>query len=269
MRKTTTLCALLTAAAGCVAASTATIDTKNTGVNHYYRPDTVGNHDWTDAGATFNLSVVDDGWGGTSWGGFTYSDVDDTATSGYGNQFAVYGSGKDYSGNGVYGIGYIDAWNAINPTVSFASAVTVNGFFANNTTYAALDMLNGSGFSKQFTTNDWFKLTIEGFDSGSASLGTVDFNLADFSGYTDGANRQDYIVTNWMWVDLTVLGNNVSSLKFSLSSSDSGAFGMNTPAYFAIDNVQAVPEPASVMLVMLGGLGIAGYRRLRAGYGMR
>ncbi len=267
MKKMITLCALLTAVAGYVAASTATLDSKNTGVNHYYRPDTVGTHDWSDAGATFNLSVVDDGWGGTSWGGFTYSDVNDTVTEGYLNQYAVYGDGKDYSNNGVYGIGYVDSYNAINPTVSFASAVTVNGFYANNTTYAALSVLNGYYSARQFTTNDWLKLTIEGFNSGSSSLGTVDFYLADFSGYTDGANRADYLVTDWTWVDLSGLGANVSSIQFSMSSSDSGMFGMNTPAYFAIDDMQAVPEPASVLLIMLGGMGISGYRRLRRRYG--
>jgi hypothetical protein len=268
MKKTTALCAVL-AAAGCAAAATATLDSKDTGVNHYYRPDTIGNHAWTDAGMTFNLDVVDDGWGGTSWGGFTYSDVNDTVTEGYLNQFAAYGTGKDYSGSGVYGIGYIDSYNSITPTVSFASAVAVNGFYVNNTTYTALSMINGYYSAKQFTTGDWFKLSIEGFNSGAVSQGTVDFYLADFSGYTEGANRADYMVTDWTWVDLTGLGADISSVKFSLSSSDTGAWGMNTPSYFAIDNVQAVPEPASIALILLGGLGIAGFRRVRKSYGMQ
>lgn len=263
MKKLIALCALL-AAAGYAAAATATLDSKSTGENRYYRPDTVGNHAWSDSGMIFNLDVVDDGWGGTTWGGFTYSDVNDTVTAGYGNQFAVYGDGKDYSDSGVYGIGYIDNWNGINPTISFSSAVMVNGLYANNTTYTALDMLNGSLFSKQFTTNDWLKLTIEGFNIDSVSQGTVDFYLADFSGYTEGADREDYLITDWAWIDTTILGTNVSSLTFSLSSSDNGMFGMNTPSYFAIDNVQAVPEPASILLIVLGGLSIAGFRRYSA-----
>ncbi len=251
-----------------VSAAIATLDSKNTGVNHYYRPDTVGSHAWSDAGVTFNLDILDDGWVGTTWAGLTYSDIHDTITSSYLNQHAVYGTGKDYSGSGVYAVGYVDAYNGINPTITFASAMTVNGLYVNNTTYAALDMLNGSGFSKQFTTNDWFKLTVEGFDASAASQGTVNFNLADFAGYTDGANRENYLVTDWSWVDLTGLGSNVTSLKFSLSSTDNGMFGMNTPSYFAIDNVQVVPEPASIMMIMFGGLGIVGYRRMRKSYGM-
>ncbi len=270
MKKKIALCAVL-AAAGYAAAATATLDSKDTGVNHYYRPTEVGNQAWTDAGMTFNLDIVDDGWGGTAWGGFTYSDVNDTTTAGFGNQFAVYGDGKDRSGSGVYGIGYIDAWNGINPTVSFASAVAVNGFYVNNTTYAALDMLTGSSFSKKFggvsgNDEDWFKLTVQGFDAGSSSLGSVDFYLAD---YRFADNGQDYILNDWTFVDLSGLGSDVSSLKFSLSSSDTGGLGMNTPSYFAIDDMQAVPEPASVLLIMIGGLGITGYRRLRASYGIR
>jgi hypothetical protein len=180
--------------------------------------------------------------------------VNDATTAGYGNQFAVYGNGKDYSGSGVYGIGYVDSYNMISPIVSFASAVTVNGFFVNNTTYVALDMREGSGFSKKFggasgTDEDWFKLTIEGYDASNGSQGLVDFYLAD---YRFADNGQDYILADWTFVDLSSLNTNVSSLRFSLSSSDNGMFGMNTPAYFAIDNMQAVPEPASVLLFVLG-----------------
>ncbi|MCV6038158.1 DUF4465 domain-containing protein, partial [Escherichia coli] len=51
----------------------------------------------------------------------------------------------------------------------------------------------------------------------------------------------------------------VSGLQFALSSSDSGAFGMNTPAYFAMDSlaVAAVPEPEQAAL-LLAGLALVG-----------
>jgi hypothetical protein len=44
-----------------------------------------------------------------------------------------------------------------------------------------------------------------------------------------------------------------------MSSTDNGAFGMNTPAYFAMDSI-AVPEP-SALLCSLAGLGLALRRR--------
>jgi hypothetical protein len=45
----------------------------------------------------------------------------------------------------------------------------------------------------------------------------------------------------------------VKSLEFGLSSSDSGQYGMNTPAYFAMDHLTLVPEPASLVLLLCAG----------------
>jgi hypothetical protein len=238
-------------------AGLATFDGKDTGIEGYYKPAFGGNYDWQDGGATFGMDV-DPTY--LSWEGFTYSDVNDTTTVGWGNQYAVYGDGLDFSGTGNYAVSY--AGGAI-PTISLGAGMTAKGFYANNTTYAALDMINGSGFSKAFSTNDWFKLTVEGFDAGSSSQGTVDFLLADFTGYTAGDNKDDYIVNDWAWVDLTSLGSNVSSLAFSLSSSDVGGFGMNTPAYFAIDNFEAIPEPGTIVLMLLSSVGFIAARRFR------
>jgi hypothetical protein len=237
-------------------------DAKDTGAENYYRPTTHGSHDWADGGATFGMSVFTNAWG-SSWGGFTYSDVNNPSVGGFGNEYAVYGDGMDYSNGGVYSIGYVDSFNGVNPTVSFGSGQTVNGFYANNTAYAALDMINGSGFSKVFSTNDWFKLTVEGKNTGGDSLGAVDFLLADFTGYSEGDNKDDYIVNDWAWVDLTSLGSDVNSLTFSLSSSDSGVWGMNTPAYFAVDNFDVVPEPGTVTLMLVGFGGMAWFRKRR------
>jgi hypothetical protein len=48
---------------------------------------------------------------------------------------------------------------------------------------------------------------------------------------------EDYIIKDWTLVALSSLGE-VKSLEFALTSSDSDpVFGMNTPAYFAIDSV--------------------------------
>ena len=70
-------------------------------------------------------------------------------------------------------------------------------------------------------------------------------------------NAQDYIVDDWTWVDLTGLGP-IVGLEFTMSSSDVGEFGMNTPSYFAMDNV---PEPTTLGLLLLGGLAVARRRR--------
>ncbi len=223
-----------------------------TGNNTYYHPSEDGTYDWQDQAITFGMQVSYDG---AAWNGMTYSSVNDTTTSGYGNQYAVYGDGMGLGDGGSYAVYY----SRSTPVITLPAATTVRGFYANNTTYAALDMLNGSSFSRQFTTesNDWFNLEIEGFDAGGASLGTVDFLLADYTGETG------VIVSDWTFVDLSGLGDNVKSLSFDLTSTDNGDWGMNTPDYFAMDDltVAAVPEPETIMLMLVGFGGMVGFRK--------
>ncbi len=225
-----------------------------TGNNTYFSSSVDGYHDWVDGGATFSHEVS---WGGGAWDGMTYSSVNDTTTSGWGNQYAVYGDGMDRSNAGSYAI-YANPF-VPRSVITLPVATTVQGFYANNTTYAALSMFNGDAFARQFTTasNDVFTLTIEGFDGGGAGLGTVDFLLADYTGATGS------IIDDWTFVDLSSLGANVKSLGFSLSSTDNGAFGMNTPAYFAMDDltVAAIPEPGTILLMLAGFGGMVLFRR--------
>jgi len=248
--------AALLAAGTTFADTVITFDGQSTTGNNtaYVAPPVDGLHNWSDSGVTFRHEVV---FGGFGWEGFTYSSVNDTTTTGYGNQYAVYGDGMDYSDAGSYAVFY----NSSPATVLLPVETTVQGFYANNTTYAALSMLDGDAFSRQFTTasNDFFTLTIEGFNNAAVSQGTVDFSLADYTGATG------MVVDDWTWVDLSGLGTNVSSLAFSFASSDVGAFGINTPQYFAMDNltVAAIPEPGTVTLMLCGFGGMVLFRRRR------
>ncbi len=258
MKKLAALIALITLSAGQLLSETATFDSLDPGAGNYYRPTTDGSYDWSDGEMTFNMNVI---WNGGGWDGFTYSDVDDTTTAGYLNQYAVYGDGKDQSDTGVYAIGY---QGGATPTISFSYDQTVNGLYVNNTTYAALAIKNGEYSATAFTTGDWFYLTITGKDAGGAIVDTEIVELANFADYTEGSDdAEDFMITDWEWIDLTAFGDNIRSLEFTLSSSDNGDWGMNTPAYFAIDGVEAVPEPASVLLLLLGSFGIFGFRRYK------
>ncbi|MDR2652378.1 MAG: DUF4465 domain-containing protein [Prevotellaceae bacterium] len=172
-------------------------------------------------------------WG--FWCGFEVSNNHDMTTAGYTNEASVYHqnghSGSKfavcYDGGSMMGTGYEAEFY-----VSDNSNKIFDHFYATNSTYAALEMLNG-GMGKKFThaDQDWFKLTVTGIDNTGATKGTVEFYLADFR----TANSAG-VVTEWTKVDLKPLGA-VQKLQFSLSSSDTGAYGMNTPAYFCIDDL--------------------------------
>ncbi len=212
-------------------------------------------------GYSFNNSYVDYGGGFTSWGGFAYSNIVDKTTKGFGNQYAsIAGGGASNSTN--YGVVYDSGSGGygINPTITFPSGVTkLSGVSVTNTTYDYFSMLDGDMFAKKFEYGDWFKLTATGL-YGSNITSTASFYLADFR----STNTTDhYILSDWKWFDLSSLGS-ITSVQFSLSSSDSGEWGMNTPAYFAIDNVTPAPVPEPATLIALGfGLVATASRRRR------
>ena len=218
---------------------------------------------FTSHGVAFPTSYTDWGGGFTSWENWACSRTTDTMTGDYSNQFsAIVGAGQNNSVQ--YAVSYPSFSTGIS-SISLPSAGPVAGAYFTNTTYAYLTMLNGYYGAKKFggdagTDEDWFKLKITGKDVAGGSLGSVDFYLAD---YRDSDPAKDYIVNQWTWVDLSGFGNNVKSLEFGLTSSDVGEFGMNTPGYFAMDDVSVstVPEPNTLSTFGDGGFGIVVWRK--------
>ncbi len=178
-----------------------------------------------------------------SWSGWSLSSMADTTTPGFTNQYsAITGAGANGSTN--YGVAFGQA-NSLLLTGE-ASGSTVTGMYVTNGTYPYLSMRDGDGFAKQFggvTRNDpdYFLLTIKGYQGGELTTDSVDFYLADYR-FED--NTEDYLVDTWTFVDLASLGP-VDSLQFSLSSTDVGMFGMNTPAYFMMDQL-IIDQPTSI-----------------------
>jgi len=188
------------------------------------------------------------------WEGFAYSNHTDANTAGYTSQYnAICGGGQ--GGTAHYAVGFV-GWEIV-PTLTFDNPQTLTGLYLTNTCYAYYEMREGSPFSKKFggqTGNepDWFKLTITGIDAGGRPTGEVEFYLADFRFEN---NACDYILDSWAFVDLTSLGE-VETLCFTLSSSDTGDFGMNNPAYFCLDTIvsgvatheQAIENPVKTFM---------------------
>ena len=170
-----------------------------------------------------------------SWTGFSISNMTDVTTPGFTNQYsAITGGGYDNSSN--YAVGFVSGPTVINLQNNAVGEI-VNGFFITNSTYAFLSMRDGDQFAKKFggatgDDPDYYFLTIKAFSNGVLSTDSIDFYLADYR-FTD--NTQDFLIDEWTFLDLTPLGA-VDSLQFTVSSSDVGQFGINTPTYFCMDN---------------------------------
>lgn len=190
------------------------------------------------SGGVFFENTYDSQWDYWS-NGFIYSNSTDVTTAGYTNDYSAY-TGIGANGSANYAVNY-------NGSIDFGTEKVLESIAITNTTYAALSMLNGDSFGKQFGspnnaqgnpdgTNgaDWFRLLIIGKDAQSNVTDTVIFYLAD---YRFANSSEDYIVDSWETVDLTPLGE-IQFLEFALESSDVSSFGINTPAYFALDNLK-------------------------------
>lgn len=208
----------------------ATFDQKLNASESYNDGKTSNSQPFTDGDFKFDNSYS------TYWSkGFAISNITDNQTEGYLNMYsAVAGHGALKTTTYAIGNGY----SAAGVKLQNKSASVLSGLYVTNSTYAYYSMKKGDSFAKKFggsTGNDadYFILNIKGFLNGTVKENEIDFYLADFR-FQD--NTKDYIVNTWKWVDLSSLGS-VDSISFSLNSSDTGEWGMNTPAFFCIDNI--------------------------------
>lgn len=186
---------------------------------------------FTNADARF-INNYDSAW--KFWSGFSISSKRDKTTPGFKNEFAsITGNGVNYS-NQYAVISSAAQIKLENPQI-------ISGCYVTNSTYAALSMKNGDAFAKKFggdsgKDKDYFMLTVTGFNGTTTKI--TQLFLADFR---SDNNAEDFILYDWKYLDLSMLGK-VDSIHFTLSSSDTGQWGMNTPAYFCMDNFNA-PNP--------------------------
>ncbi len=198
------------------------------------------------------VNYYDTTYGGYWASGWAYSSVVDSSTAGMGNMYAAR-TGSGFNGSSNYTVGQVDVYRQVSPKIVLAPAARgkmVSGAYFTNATYTAISMRDGDAYGKKFggisgNDPDWFKITIKKWFNGSLSNDSVDVYLADFR---SSNNSEDYILTQWQWVDLTSLGN-VDSLTFNLSSSDVGQFGINTPLFFCMDNFTTADQGVGVELV--------------------
>jgi hypothetical protein len=177
-------------------------------------------------GVFLNSYTKGDQW--VSWGGFAYSNRNDTSASSIDAQFDVYASTP--SSKGIFAVGYVDTYTPAIPTITLEEPVVLKSAeFALNA-YVYKTIRDGDGqFAKKFTAGDWYKITVKSVDSSNVASDSLEVYLADFR---DG---KSVLIDRWTEFSLAPLKGN--KLTFEASSTDNGIWGMNTPAYFCIDNI--------------------------------
>jgi hypothetical protein len=172
-----------------------------------------------------------------SWVGWSLSRVANSTTPGFSNQYAAF-PGGGAAGSQQYAVAFSgEDGGEATPVVTLPVGWQPTSAAIANTTYAARSMLTGDGFAKKFggddgTDPDWFRLTIHGLADEGTPLTSLEYYLADYRG------AADFLLASWTTLDLSPLRHPLlRKLDFRFASSDVGDFGMNTPAYVALDNL--------------------------------
>jgi hypothetical protein len=204
-----------------------------------------------------------------AWQGWSASTTTDTTTNSFTNQYSAY-AGSGAGGSRTYAVAFSFFTN--DAFVNLPDATELDSVELVNTTYTALTIRDGDpfGFSTPFggasgDDADFFLLTITGYDALGATgqaVGSVEFYLAD---YRFGDPALDYIVSTWTEVDLSSLvGARSLGIAFTADERHTDdVLGLTVPTYVALDNLSVrsatvVPEPSSLVLALLGVVGVCG-----------
>ena len=201
---------------------------------------------WEDDNNTFLCGLVTP-YDATTWsGGFSGGGI---AISNYGNgtftganytlQLERYAPGLEEPAR--KGVGYKQSdnfaviydggmWGTNPPALTMKDGVAriIESAFISNTCYTLNSLLNGDGYNPPMAENGFFKIIATGYAAGEET-GKIEFFLA---------NGIHHVVLDWTKWDLSELGA-VDKVVFSLVASEDqyGTYGLNTPAYFAIDEI--------------------------------
>lgn len=171
-------------------------------------------------------------WYGTTsyWNGYTFSNDASSEFTGLDDQYRSAAGGGHLSTDFCVAFPQAYSIDVTNDT----EGSLIPGMYVTNSAYTYFSMANGDAYAKKFGQGDWYLLTVKGIKADDTEE-SIDFYLADLR--SDNADEH-YILDTWQWIDLSSFGK-VTALKFELSSSDTGNWGMNTPGYFCIDDLGA------------------------------
>lgn len=216
-------------------------------------------YSWYDKGATELFSMINNAYGSWAYwnGGIAVSDyvAPDLTGLDYNSQLAVYANVSE-SARVAGGHGASDHFAVVNGvdntsvggsdsrailTFGEGRVGIIDHAYVAPTSYFLSAIING-GYNAAATETTYVDLVAEGYDEAGESTGTVSLRLVD------GLHHVD----RWTWWDLSSLGK-VRSVKLDFQASEDqvGDYGLNTPAYVAIDDiaVREVEEGTSIRVV--------------------
>ena len=209
---------------------TALIDTPQYGGPLLYGTDssTPVNYSWTDPQTQLSskLTAVWGGYYGYSEGGIAisnYVDADIKNHNNYNYQLAVPVS----NGSKNFAVAYCEA----SMTFADGKARYIESIDMCPTTYALGVCKYGDGYAASLAESGYLTLNIIGILADDTEKNLINIDLASKSG----------MMEDWITLTFNVFaaGGNVKvkGLKFTMTGSDSSEYGLNTPAYFALDNI--------------------------------
>lgn len=179
---------------------------------------------YTENFATFNTTYGESYWTGYAISARTqtsFTQGSDPTPTGMPDQFNNI-TGKAHSGSKF---GIVQTFGESIDMIG-AGGVKLKGFWYTNSAYTVAIIKNGNEYAKKFEASDWLTCTVTG-QQADGTTKTVDLKLAE---------KGDY-VKEWRYADLSTLGR-VTKLTFVFTGSDSGNYGLNTPAYLCIDDME-------------------------------
>lgn len=219
----------------------------------YVAPGVVLNFGINEQGGEYNFSS-----GGVALSTWNYRTDAEGTDAGwwktYENQCSVYNtestSGKNMwagaDGSNVFAVitGYDspDGWQSA-PELYFSGGVEVSfkSIMVCPTSYLYGVVTEGNPFGNNpgqslEQAQGWLRVDVYGYDGKGAAVNgsePLQFYVCD---YRAGSATAKPIASTWTKWDLSALGP-VNKVKFNFVGSDTGAYGLNTPAYLCIDNL--------------------------------
>ena len=125
----------------------------------------------------------------------------------------------------------------VDMTFNDGKAYDAVGVYVNLNSYSYYCIEYGDAFAHAFNNGDKFTLTIHGV-APDESEKEVTVDLASFDNGNLTINR------GWKYADRTPLGT-INELYFTMSTTDKGAYGDNTPEYFCLDKLMVKDSSGS------------------------